>query len=121
MTPKEAMKEFLHKHDACTEGYQWAVSECQSMAEVWDKAKPEWLIWVATREGVLSDCDLRLFACWSVRQVWHLLTDERSRNAVEIAERFAHGEATQGELAAAWSAASGFALWCIDVIGRAVR
>ena len=49
--------------------------------------------------------ELRLWACWCVRQQWHLLTDERSRNAIVVAERFAHGEATRGELAAAWAAA----------------
>jgi len=75
------------------------------MEDVWKTAKAEWLIWVATQPGVLTDRELRLFACWSVRQVWHLLTDERSRNAVETAERFASGEATEQEFAAAWDAA----------------
>ena len=104
-TVKDELREFLRKHNACTEGTHWAMTNCVSLAQVWDTAKPQWLIWVATREGVLSDSDLRLFACWSVRQVWHLLTDERSRNAVEVAARYARGEATREEWAAAGDAA----------------
>ena len=55
----------------------------------------------------------RIFACRCVREtplqdgrkVWDLLTDERSRGAVEVAERYAAGESSDDELAAAWDAA----------------
>jgi hypothetical protein len=40
----------------------------------------------------------RLFTVWCARQVEHLLTDSRSIHAIDTAERFAHGDATEEEL-----------------------
>lgn len=51
--------------------------------------------------GDTSDRKMRLFACACVRHVWPLLADERSRSAVETAERCAEGSADRGELAEA--------------------
>ena len=59
------------------------------------------------------DKEIRLFAVWCARQVQHLMTDQRSVVALDVAERFANGDATKEELdaarAAAWNAAEGAA------------
>ena len=47
----------------------------------------------------------RLFAVWCARRVQHLLTDPRSLAALDVAERYANGMATDKELQAAWEAA----------------
>src|SRR5271157_1500296 len=99
------IKGFCEKFGACSEGVEWALANCKNMRDVWATAKPEWMIWIATREGVLTEKQLRLFAVWCCRQIWHLMTDERSRNAVDVVEKYANGEATEEELSAASDAA----------------
>jgi len=100
------MINWLEKNNACKEGIDWCKENCGTMQDVWDSLKRiDWLVWVATKEGVLTDKELRLFACFCARQNWNLLTDERSRNAIEVAERFANGKATKEELKAAYVAA----------------
>ena len=52
--------------------------------------------------------EMRLFAVECARGVQHLMTDKRGLDALDVAERFANGLATQTELAAAdaaWAAA----------------
>jgi len=61
-------------------------------------------LWCCRAEPQYSK-EWRLFAIWCSRQVEHLMTDTRSRFALDVAERHANGEATDEELADAAAAA----------------
>jgi hypothetical protein len=52
-------------------------------------------------DGAGSDRKLRLFGCACCRHVWDWLTENCFRDAVEVAERFADGQASSKELAVA--------------------
>ena len=69
-------------------------------------------LWVVLREDCIDARTLRLFAVWCARRALAQLDnpDPHSVNACDVAERYANGEATLKELAAAraaaWAAAS---------------
>lgn len=69
----------------------------------------EWLIcedpepMLVHLEGKVTDRQLRTFGVACVRRVFLLLRYERGRAAVELAERFARGEASDAELATAFA------------------
>jgi hypothetical protein len=50
------------------------------------------------QEQQTSERKLRLLACACCRQIWHLLPDPLSRQAVMVAERYADGQASDREL-----------------------
>ncbi len=74
--------------DRPTTGTMWV--ECGNPALMLDHLR-----------GKVSGRKLRLFAVACCRRVQHLLVDERSQDAVEVAERFAEGTAAVGDLEAA--------------------
>ncbi len=51
------------------------------------------------------DREIRLLAVWCARQVQHLMTDQRSLEAMDVAERFANGNSDDDELSAAGTSA----------------
>ena len=123
LTPKQ----FCAKTYACDDGRAFALTQ-PTMADVWDKCpRPDWLLWILHKLNRQPDARmLRLFAVWCARntplsdgrKVGDLLTDPRSLAALEVAERYANGNATYDELAAAGyaaraaaRAAAGYAAW----------
>jgi len=120
-------KEFCSATDACQEGREFA-KKYNTMAEVWDACpRADWLFWILTAiDAPVNDKTERLFAVWCARNTpMHdgrttgaLLTDPRSIAALEVAERFAYGNATTEKLDAAWAAARAAAR---DAAGAAAR
>ena len=97
--------EFCDRHGACREGREWALDNCHDLPHAWETIRPDWLVWMATCPGVLDDRTLRRFAVWCARQVQNLMKDQRSLDALDVAERYTEGRATDDELrAAAWAA-----------------
>ena len=105
--------EYLKSINACDPACKW--QEGKDLETVWNTCeRGDWMIWLLVNsENEVTDRELRLIAVKCARQVQHLMKDERSINALDVAERFANGEATQEELNAAWDAAraAGDAAW----------
>jgi len=91
-----------------TQGYSATIPEFikEYREKVHDKQD---ILWTLCRHEFMTDKELRLYAVWCARQVQHLMTDERSVNALNVAERYANGLATNEELHTArddaWAAA----------------
>lgn len=66
-----------------------------------------WCICAAAKE---HDGLIHHFACDCAEMVSHLMTDERSVNAIKVARDFADGKANSKDLDVAWLAARGVAL-----------
>jgi len=108
----------IRRHSPCSEGWEKllrslnkkkADDEPLSIVKILDSNGLDDALW-CLRAVSGHDREIRLFAVWCARQVEHLMEDQRSKDALNVAERFANGEATQDELAAA-GAAAGDAAW----------
>ena len=114
----------IREHSPCCEGWRRLLTylgktkaddEPLSFKSILDSNGLDDAIW-ALRS--IDAPEVRLFAVRCVRQIQHLISDERSLNALDVSEAYAVGEATKYELsaarAAAWDAAeaaAGYAAW----------
>ncbi|MES2323247.1 MAG: hypothetical protein V4633_13365 [Pseudomonadota bacterium] len=112
----------IREHSPCCEGWEKllrtlgktkADDEPVSIIQVLDSNGLDDALW-CLRAVKGRDKEIRLYAVWCARQVQHLMTDKRSTDALDVAERFANGEATEQERAAARAAAR-------DAAGAAAR
>jgi hypothetical protein len=115
----------IRKHGPCEEGWKkllknlgktQADDEPLSIVTILDSNGLDDALW-CLRAVTGHDREIRLYAAWCARQVQSLMTDPRSLAALDVAERYAQGLATDEDLrtagAAAWAAAgaAGAAAW----------
>lgn len=104
---KMTVQDFCEKHGACADGKEWAIgTEAANMAELWKREdlRTDWRLWIFERSDVDKQTAVR-FAVFCARQNWNLLTDQRSKDVIETAERWLDGNATMTELEEAMAAA----------------
>ena len=87
------VKAFCDKHYACSEGRAWAVANCATMADVFDKChRSDWLLWALRKDGRTPATAYVKVACAFARRVLHVFEsarpgNDRPRKAIEAAER----------------------------------
>lgn len=112
----------IRKHDPCADGWAKLLAhlgktgpddEPLPLVTILDSNGFDDALW-ALRAVTGEEACIRRFAVWCARQVQHLMTDDRSIQALDVAERYADGLATDDELLTA-----GVAAW--DAAGAATR
>ena len=120
-----AFREYLNRLNACPEAVEWAKGK--SLFEAWRTCdRADWMLWLVARVDKIYTPRLRLAACACVRTALKYVPigEDRPKLAIECAERYARGEATVGELAAAVAAAgeaAGAAAWAAGALQSARR
>ena len=103
----------IREHNPCTNGWKKLLSHLEKtkaddellpITTIIDSNGVEDALWCLRAVGG-RDREIRLYAVWCARQVQHLMADQRSINALDVAVRHANGMATDDELAAARAAA----------------
>jgi hypothetical protein len=114
----------IRAHSPCADGWQkllrhlgktQADDEPLPITTILDSNGLDDALW-CLRAVTGHDREIRLYAIWCARRVQYLMADPRSLAALDVAERYANGAATDNELDAAGAAARA-AAW--DAAGAA--
>jgi len=91
------MKYDISKFDPCKDAVEF-YKGFNTFEEAWNACeRGDWMLWIAQQMGVeLQPLTLAKGLC--ANTVRHLMKDERSTNAVDVAIKFGKGEATREEL-----------------------
>ena len=95
----------LERIEACQEAIDWV--ENKTFKEAWQTCeRGDWMLWFAQANKLCGIRILTLAKARCAKLVIHLMKDERSKNAVYVAEQYGIGKATRKQLDDASDAAS---------------
>jgi hypothetical protein len=99
------MKEKLIQLNACSEALEWAGDK--TWEEIYNTChRGDWLLWLFAKTNPEDLQLLTLAKAHCANTVRHLMRDERSTNAVDVAIAFGEGRATIEEFNSAYNAAT---------------
>jgi len=100
---KKTLKEFLEKNNACKGGYLFA-KDLTLEEFLATCPRGDWILWLFVKSNPDSLKELTLAKGHCANTVRHLMEDERSLRAVDVAIAFGEGKATKKELDSAYAA-----------------
>lgn len=111
---KKTLKKFLEKNETCDDGFEFAkdltLEQFLSTCE-----RGDWILWLFRRTNPNDKRTRILVAAHCANTVRHLMRDQRSLDAVDIAIRYGNNQATDEELDAAAYAAKAAADAAADI------
>lgn len=98
-------KELLLSINACPEAIRFA--DGKTIKQAWETCnRGDWMLWFYSKQFPNDIRKITLAKAYCANTVCHLMNDERSKHAVDVAIKFGYGFATSDELKLAADAAA---------------
>jgi len=108
----------LEKINACNEAIRWVATQ-KNYEEAWQNCEHgDWMLWLAQQLHI-DNYKLTLAKGLTAKLVIHLMKDERSINAVNIAIKYGNHQATDEELKIAANAVAAAAAYAANAVAAA--